>query len=229
MCGRFNIISDPLTRLIMEIVNGELGSVELETRYNIAPTEPIPVLLKTAEGAWDLKDMRWWLVPFWSDQPSTKYTMFNAKSETLKSTQAFREPFQRRRCIIPASGYYEWSRQGNVKVPYHIAPQDEPGFVFAGLWDRWRGDDQVLDSCAIVTGDAPENMRDIHARIPIALSREEIFQWLDLESSEETLASVLASTLKMPVAITPVSSYVGNSRNKDERCIEPLGETRVVK
>ena len=114
-------------------------------------------------------------------------------------------------------------------MPYHIAPQDEPGFVFAGLWDRWRGDDQVLDSCAIVTGDAPENMRDIHARIPIALSRKEIFQWLDLESSEETLASVLASTLKMPVTITPVSGYVGNSRNKDERCIEPLGETRVVK
>ena len=228
MCGRFNIISDPLTQLIMEIVNGQLGPFELETQYNIAPTEPVPVLLKTEAGIWDLREMRWWLVPFWADKPSTKYTMFNAKSETLSKSRAFREPFQRRRCIIPASGYYEWSRQGNIKVPNHIQPQEENGFAFAGLWDRWRRDDQVIESCTIITGAAPDSMKDVHGRIPIHLSRDEIQSWLNPDSSSQALAELLVPALRMPLSITPVSSYVGNSRNKDERCIEPLGETRIV-
>ena len=228
MCGRYNIISDPLTQFIMSIVNGELGSIELETRYNIAPTESVPVLLRSDAGTWELRDMRWWLVPFWASEPSTKYTMFNAKSETLNKSRAFKEPFSRRRCIIPASGYYEWTKQGSIKVPYHIKPQEESGFAFAGLWDRWRRGDRVIESCTIITGRAPESISDIHARIPIHLTQAEIGEWLGSNTSPEMLTALLSPRLRMPLSVIPVSNYVGNARNKDQRCIEPLGDTRIV-
>jgi len=228
VCGRFNIISDPLTQFIMDIVNGELNGINIETRYNIAPTEQVPVLLQTTGSTWDLREMRWWLVPFWADGPSTKYTMFNAKSETLSKSHAFSEPFQRRRCIIPASGYYEWTREGGIKVPHHIQPAADAGFAFAGLWDRWRSDESMLESCTIITGAAPENMQETHARVPIHLSREEIPRWLDPGATRESLVKLLNPSLRMPLSVTPLSSYVGNARNKDERCIEPLGESRVI-
>ena len=91
MCGRFNIISDPLTQMIMQIVAGQVP-IELETQYNIAPTQQVPVILKSSEGEWLVNDMRWWLVPYWANEPSSKYSMFNARSEGLASSRAYREP-----------------------------------------------------------------------------------------------------------------------------------------
>jgi putative SOS response-associated peptidase YedK len=226
MCGRFNIISDPLTQMIMDIVNGvfEKSPSSIETRYNIAPTEPVLVLLKTENGGWELKDMRWWLIPSWSKEVSSKYTMFNAKSETLTKSRAFSLPFERKRCIVPVSGYYEWTTEGGLKSPHLIKPASKNGFAFAGLWDKWRQGDQVIESCTIITGAAPDSMKDIHRRIPIHLSRNEIDPWLSTESSQKELLALLSPHLRMPLTITPLSSYVGNSRNKDERCIEPLSD-----
>ncbi|MDG1206482.1 MAG: SOS response-associated peptidase [Pseudomonadales bacterium] len=227
MCGRFNIISDPLTQMIMEIVAGQV-TIKLETQYNIAPTQQVPVLLKSAGGEWLVNDMRWWLVPYWSSEPSSKYSMFNARSEGLASSRAYQEPFKRRRCIVPASSYYEWAKQGGQKVPYLIAPERDSGFAFAGLWDRWEKQGQVIESCTIITGAAPAGMIGIHNRIPIHLSKHEIDQWLDASASAQDLTALLDPVLKFPVLVTPVSSYVGNSRNKDERCVEPLGEPIVI-
>ena len=166
MCGRFNITSDPLTRLLLEITGQEFV---LADRYNIAPTEDVPVLMKTSAGAWSLQDMRWWLVPYWSPEPSTKYSMFNAKSETLATSRAFKEPFKTRRCIVPASGYFEWIRQGDRKLPMYITPEEANGFAFAALWDRWNRDDRVIHSCTIITAAAPDAIRHIHHRIPVHL------------------------------------------------------------
>ena len=214
----------------MDIVNGEFedGPLDIETRYNIAPTENVPVLLKNEEGQWQAKDMRWWLVPSWSKEVSSKYTMFNAKSETLSSSRAFRLPFERKRCIIPVSGYYEWTKQGKVKVPYSIQPAQEKGFLFAGLWDRWKRGDSVIESCTIITGTAPDSMKDIHPRVPIHLSPEEIDLWLGAKTDRSSLTALLSPHLRMPLNITPVSSYVSNSRNKDALCLEALGETKKV-
>ena len=225
MCGRFNIIDDPLTQLLVEITGQNFS---IETRFNIAPTEQIPVLMKTLEKDWALRDMRWWLVPYWAKEPTTKYSMFNAKSETLTRSSAFREPFKKRRCIIPAAGYYEWKKEGSIKVPYYITPVDDAGFAFAGLWDRWRGDDQVLESCTIVTAAAPESMKGIHNRIPVHLTRDQVKEWVDTEASAEELKELLAPEIRFPLSVTPMSTYVNNARNKDDRCIEPLGETVTV-
>lgn len=242
MCGRFNIIADPLTQLLMKIVNGELGGIALQDRYNLAPTDDVPVLLRTQGGEWRLQNMRWWLVPSWSPAPSSKYTMFNAKSETLAKSRAFSTPFARQRCIVPASGYYEWRKEasgtsttsttsttsGSSKTPYLIEPELEQGFAFAGLWDHWERDGQRIDSCTIITGAAPDSMRSLHHRVPIHLTPSEVDRWLNLDTEASELTSILSPRLRGPVRVTPVSSYVGNSRHKDARCVEPLGDGEII-
>lgn len=224
MCGRFNVTSDPVGQLILEITGR--GFV-IEPRFNIAPTEDIPVVIATDDG-WDVREMRWWLVPYWSDGPSTKYAMFNAKSETLDKSRAFRDPFARRRCVIPASGYYEWQKEGDRKLPLYMTPEDGGAFAFAGLWDRWRRDDQVIESCTIITTAATESMRPIHNRMPVQLSREEIAKWVNADADPETLKRLMLPALKAPVRVTPVSTIVNNARNKDERCIEPIGDDSII-
>jgi putative SOS response-associated peptidase YedK len=228
MCGRFKIIADPITQLIMKIVNGELGDLALEDRYNIAPTDDVPVLLRTKGGEWRLQNMRWWLVPAWSPAPSSKYTMFNAKSETLAKSRAFSTPFARQRCIIPASGYYEWRKEAATKVPYLIEPDLERGFAFAGLWDHWERNGQRIDSCTIITGAAPDSMRGLHHRVPIHLTKNEVDRWLNLDTEATELTTILSPRLRGPVRVTPVSSYVGNSRHKDPRCAEPIGDSKII-
>lgn len=228
MSGRFNVTSDPLNQLIVEITGR--GFV-VETRFNIAPTEQVPVLVKNRADEWHLRDMRWWLVPWFSAGPSTKYSMFNAKSETLTRSRAFRDPFARRRCIVPATGYYEWRLEGTIKVPYYITPESGTGFAFAGLWDRWQKGDDTVESCTIITGAAPEAMKAIHDRIPVNLDTDAVHTWMSIDTDKDTLVSLLAPAvtgLRTPLVVTPVSTYVNNARHKDARVIEPIAEATVL-
>ncbi len=225
MCGRLNVTSDPVGQLILEITGR--GFV-IEPRYNVAPTEDIPVILQSGDGEWDIRDMRWWLVPYWSDGPSNRYAMFNAKSETVSGSRAFREPFAKRRCIIPASGYYEWRKEGAQKVPFYMTPEDGGAFAFAGLWDRWRRDDQVIESCTIITTAAPEPMTSIHNRMPVQLTRDEVAAWVNADTDAESLKAMMNPRLKFDIRVTPVSTIVNNARNKDERCVEPISEPWVI-
>ena len=222
MCGRFNVVSAPLTQFIMEILDSDTPVPHLSTEYNIAPTEQVQVVYTEADRRC-LASMRWWLVPHWAPEPSTKYSMFNAKSETLATSRAFRDSFKSRRCIVPVSGYYEWRTEQSVKVPYYVEADADKGLALAGLWDRWEKDERVVYSCTIVTAEAPQSMQALHRRIPVHLNRAEITQWLAAETDTESLAALLAPTLRVPLKITPVSSYVNNARHKDSRCVEPTG------
>ena len=226
MCGRFNIIDDPLTQLIMEITG---QSWAIETEYNVAPTQHVPVVVYDNDSQqFDLRRMRWWLTPYWSNGPATKYSMFNAKSETLEKSRAYKEPFRRRRCIVPASGYYEWKKEGQLKLPYYMEPEDEAGFAFAGLWDRWTGEDEVVESCTIVTAAAPDSMKSVHHRIPVHLTEDEARQWVNNATSAEELHNLMRPEVRMNIRVTPVSTVVNNARNKDDRCVEPLGESITI-
>lgn len=240
MCGRFNVIDDPMTQLLMEIT-GQMDW-HIETELNIAPTQQVPVIRfgdslsdgkapdeKAPDGKeWSVSPMRWWLVPYWSPEPSTKYSMFNAKSETLKKSRAFSEPFKKRRCIVPVTGYYEWKKEGGIKVPYYIESADDSGFAFAGLWDRWHRGDQVVESFTIITAAAPEGMKWLHHRIPVHLTSEQAKTWVNAGTAEAELDKLMLPELRTTIQVTPVSTYVNNARNKDDRCIEPLGERRVI-
>ncbi|MEJ6685560.1 MAG: SOS response-associated peptidase [SAR86 cluster bacterium] len=224
MCGRFNVVSAPLTQFVMEILGSDSPVPDLPTEYNIAPTEQVQVVY-TGSDRRSLAAMRWWLVPHWAPEPSSKYSMFNAKSETLATSRAFRDAFKSRRCIVPVSGYYEWRTEQGIKVPYYVEADADNGLALAGLWDRWEKAERVIYSCTIVTAAAPQSMQALHRRIPVHLNRAEITQWLDMETAAEPLAALLAPTLRVPLTITPVSPYVNNARHKDSRCVEPTGSS----
>jgi putative SOS response-associated peptidase YedK len=220
MCGRFNVSSDPLTVLLMELVGLPHPGPD---NPNAAPTETIQVLRIGETGEPELVPMRWWLTPYWSDGPSTRYSMFNAKSETAHRSPAFREPFRKRRCVVPVSGFYEWVRQNNQKLPYYIRPHDQPGLLLAGLWDRWRNPDsgEVLESFAVLTVPAAPGMAFVHDRQPLMLSIEDARAWMD--PGREDVKTLIGSELPIDMDAVPVSTYVNNARNKDARCTDPIG------
>jgi putative SOS response-associated peptidase YedK len=228
MCGRFNVTSDPLTVLLMELVGLPHPGPD---NHNAAPTETIVVLRLTEDGDPELVPMRWWLTPYWSKGPSTKYSMFNAKSETAAKSPAFREPFRKRHCVVPVSGFYEWVRQqsadGPKKLPYYIRPHEqggeEGGLLLAGLWDRWRNPetDEPLESFTILTVPAAPGMEFVHKRQPLMLSVEDARRWMD--PSADDFEDMIGSDLPLDVDAVPVSTYVNNARNKDARCVDPIG------
>ena len=142
MCGRFNVSTSPLSDLLLELIGMPHPGPD---NVNTAPTETVVVLRINDAGKPELAPMRWWLTPYWSKTPKSKYSMFNAKSETADTSAAFREPLRRRRCVVPVSGFYEWVRRradasgrSTRGMPYYIVPSRQGGLLLAGLWDRWR-------------------------------------------------------------------------------------------
>jgi putative SOS response-associated peptidase YedK len=166
MCGRYALHSNP------DVVALEFGLDALPDfapRGNIAPTTS--VLIVRREGA---ALARWGLVPRWSSDPAIGTKLINARAETLGAKPSFRDAYHRRRCLIPANGFYEWKRQGELRQPYYVHPAHGELFAFAGLWDRWRD----TESCTIVTTAANSAMRAIHERMPVIIAREHYAGWL---------------------------------------------------
>lgn len=210
MCGRFNVSDDPLTQGLLE----ELGiTARLHTRYNIAPTEDIQVIL-SENGAARLRSMLWWLTPSWVKEPSTKYSMFNARAETLTHSPAFRGPFKRQRCIVPASSFIEWQTQEGHKVPYDIRPLSS-AFAFAGIWDHWGQGAEGFYSCAIITTEATASFRPIHNRQPVMLPHDCLQRWLDPAIECEALMDLLQPMLPAPLEVFESSEQINNSRHKE--------------
>ncbi len=161
--------------------------------------------------------------------------MFNAKSETVDQSRAFREPFHKRRCVVPVSGFYEWvrsrTRRGDgARLPYYIHPHSLPGLLLAGVWDRWRSRDggEVLESFAILTTRASAGLEFVHDRQPVMLSVADARRWLACDTPVDELKGMLGSVLPVDLDAVPVSTYVNNARNKEARCIEPIGEPVAV-
>lgn len=216
MCGRFNVIDNPeLQRLLRQ-----LGvDVSLPSRSNIAPTEAIAMVRQRGHDR-ELAELRWWLTPAWASQVDQKYAMFNARSETIASSRAFGEAFKRRRGIVPMSSFIEWRKQGSVKQPYLIAACDQ-ALAVAAVWERWQGDDQVLESCALLTTAAAPEFEPYHKRMPVVLGEDEFERWLDPQVTVATNDAIFASQLKHPLRVQPLSLAVNNARNKDPALLQP--------
>lgn len=209
MCGRYNIIDDPLTQALMST----LGiSAHLTTSYNIAPTEQVPVVYRENGENW-LRNMRWWLVPHWSAGPSGKYSLFNARAETLNSSKLFHRPFKQNRAILPASSFIEWQKRGKQKLPYDICPSDS-AIAFAGVWDYWERGDRMIYSCTIITTEAPPQFQHIHSRIPVMLKAEEFDQWLDPTQKTKDLEHLLESRLPVPLHVIPCDTALNDTHHK---------------
>ncbi|MCL7454392.1 MAG: SOS response-associated peptidase [Anaerolineae bacterium] len=222
MCGRFTLTT-PDQDLAVQFNLPEIP--DLKPRYNIAPTQPVAVVRLPAEGSSrELALVHWGLIPFWADDPKIGARMINARAETAADKPAFRAAFRRRRCLVPADGFYEWQKQNGPKQPYYIHMADGTPFAFAGLWERWQGpDDTVIDSCTLLTTEPNDLIRSLHNRMPVILQPQHYDLWLD-PSLED--ASVLKPLLR-PYAsgvmdAYPVSRWVNKPENEGPACIEPL-------
>ncbi|HEX6558513.1 MAG TPA: SOS response-associated peptidase [Longimicrobiales bacterium] len=226
MCGRFTVTADG------ETIRGEFGLVEVpfdyRPRYNVAPMQDVLAVVQhggEARAGW----MRWGLVPGWADDPAIGARMINARSETIDEKSAFREAFERRRCLIVADGFYEWRHVGNVKIPMRIRRKDEGLFAFAGLWERWsRHGREPLISCTILTTAPAASIAHIHDRMPVMLSRTAREQWLDRDTAADALKSLLVPAADEDIVAYPVSTLINHVDNDAPECIEPAQPTSAA-
>lgn len=219
MCGRYELHTHPAA---LALAFGLPHPPDITPRYNIAPMQNVPVIRRAADGARELAQVRWGLVPRWAKDPSIGARMINARGETIAIKSAFRRPFERHRCLIPADGFYEWKTlPGGRKVPFHVTMKDGRPFAFAGLAERWLGaDGEVIDSCAIVTTAANALLRPVHERMPVIVAPGDYERWLDV--SGEPPLDVVAPFASEAMAMQPVSTRVNSVRNDDPGLLAPV-------
>lgn len=240
MCGRFVSASPPGE--IARYFDAEAPEAALEPSYNVAPTNDVYVVL--ADGRTRrVTPMHWGLVPRWAKDPSVGNRMINARAETLASKGAFKPAFQKRRCLVPADGFYEWKAVPGQKrkQPVYIHRPDGEPLAFAGLWEVWRDPDAsteerdagggTLRSCTIITGEPNETVRPVHDRMPVILPRSQWDTWLDPELQDlDVLGRLLVPAPPSLVTLRPVSTEVNNVRNKGAHLIdeaEPVTDSEV--
>ena len=218
MCGRFALFASPeLTAEYFALAEAP----SLAAHYNVTPGQDIAAVRVDRAGARRLHALRWGLVPFWAKDLGLGRRLINARLDSIADKPAFREALTRRRCLIPASGFYEWGVDpAGKKQPFFIRPRAEPLLAMAGLWERWRPQGgEPLETCVIVTTEANAVLAPIHDRMPVVLSRAAQDIWLDPSSDVATITELAA---KGPELETwAVGTAVNDPRNDDERVIAP--------
>lgn len=224
MCGRFNVTSDPMTELFMDFVGQPF---EGTTNYNTAPRQQAWIIRKDDADERQPVEAQWWLIPNWVKEESYKYSMFNARSEKAAKSPAFRGPFRSQRCVVPITGFYEWVNRNGQKQPYFVHAPENNGLLLAGLWDRWYNPNtnEPLDSFTILTTDVVPDLKFLHHRQPVMLSKNDAQTWLEKSTSGEDLQDLCRSSLPYDMYVSPVSPYVNNVRNHGEECVEIIGDT----
>lgn len=220
MCGRYNL---RLTNREMQVFFDLFREPEWSPRYNIAPTQTVIAIRKQDEG-WSADRLRWGLVPFWAKDLSIGSRMINARSETVDTSKAFRPALKARRCIIPASGFYEWEKLDKKnKQPWHIFPKSDPVFAFAGLWESWTSPEGTpVETCTIITTEANDFMARMHDRMPVVLSRVATDAWLDPSTTIGAAKSLCVPCDNDLMDRNAVSTLVNNVRNESPDCINSL-------
>jgi putative SOS response-associated peptidase YedK len=222
MCGRFALPTP-------EELTGHFSvkkSLDLAPRYNIAPSQDIAAIrLIPHTSVREIAMLRWGLIPFWAKDRKIGYKMINARAESVADKPAFRVAFRQRRCLIPASGFFEWNHKNETKQPYFIRLKDSNILAFAGLWEHWAGKDgEVIDSCTIITTGANETVGNIHDRMPVIIEPELYDRWLDPETKEKSLLSLFAPFPNKKILAYPVGIEVNNPKNDNLNCLEELKE-----
>ena len=233
MCGRFT------QRYTWEEVHASLSltgaAANLRSRYNVAPGQEVAAVRSDKDGRL-LSMLRWGLIPSWAKEPSVGYKLINSRAETASAKPAFREAWGARRCLIPADGFYEWSRRGAVRQPWLIGLRNGGLFAFAGLWERWTvphggrrttslaefGPGAAIETCTILTTAANEIVAPIHNRMPAILPSEAFDRWL----AGETVPLVPYPPETM--AVHPVGTPVNKLANDDPRCVEPVAAAQLT-
>lgn len=218
MCGRYRLARKK--EILAETFAVE-NDVDWIPRYNVAPGQNVAVVRQDAtRPGRSFSLMRWGLIPFWAKDANAGYKMINARAETLTEKPAFREPMQSRRCLIPADGFYEWSKKDKEKSPYCFALADDSIFAFAGIWDRWKNPKgEPVETCSIITTSPNSLVADIHDRMPVILERNSYDIWLDpgLKRADDLLG-LLQPYRSDTMRRYRVSSRVNHVKNEDPEC-----------
>lgn len=223
MCGRFTLQVD--AELLAEIFGlSEIPAFPLEARYNIAPTQLVPVVRRFPDLGDRLDLLRWGLIPSWTKQAPSGPPLINARSETAAEKPAFRHAVKRRRCLIPASGFYEWRREGEAKVPLYIRLKDGSPMAFAGIWEAWTPPEgPAVESFSILTTAANDLLAAIHDRMPVLIDPADRPAWLNAEVVDpDWLKQLFRPFPAGLMEMFAVSSLVNSSRNNSPELIVPL-------
>jgi putative SOS response-associated peptidase YedK len=231
MCGRYVISSSPeaLRRLF-----GYAEQPNYPARYNVAPTQPVPVVINghiNGHGGRHFRLMRWGLLPAWVKDPRKFALVINARSDTVQDKPAFRNALQRRRCLLPADGYYEWQDAGDRKRPFFIHRRDHAPIAFAGLAETWTGPNgEELDTVAIVTTAAAGEMAQLHHRVPVTIEPADFDRWLDCRAFDATAALALLVAPKAGLFTWhEVSNAVNRVANDSEQLILPISAEEATR
>lgn len=218
MCGRFAFYSPSEAAAALF---GVASSLQVQPRYNIAPTQAVAAVRNGDEG-YELALLRWGLVPFWAKDPSIGNRMINARAETVAEKPAYRAAFRHRRCVVLADGFYEWRKRGDAKTPYFISLASGAPFALAGLWENWTDKEsgESLQTTTLITTEANAFMRVLHHRMPVVLEPDAASEWLG--GSVEPMQQAVDRTPRLKA--WPVDRRVNNARNEGAELIDAAGE-----
>jgi putative SOS response-associated peptidase YedK len=218
MCGRFALIVD--ASVLADVFDVDPPR-DFTPRFNIAPTQEVPIVRADQTGSRECSLVRWGLVPSWSKDEKIGARMINARSETAAEKPSFRSAIKTRRCLVPASGFYEWVQGPGGKQPHFIHFADARVFAFAGLWERWsKGTGDPLDTFTILTTAPNDLMADLHDRMPVILPRASYTEWLEPRPlSPDRLQEMLSPPPADGMEAYPVTTHVNRPANDDAECI----------
>jgi len=222
VCGRFTLSAEP-TAIADHFDLDE--APELRARFNVAPGQSIATIFLSGEDRRTILCWRrWGLVPSWAKDQKIGSRLINARAETVSEKPSFRTALRRRRCLVPADGFYEWAGTRGSKQPYFIGLDGRAPFAFAGLWERWTDPEgEALESCTLLTTEATEHLSGLHGRMPVIVDPNDYGLWMDPEVQEPDLVSpVIDRNLGGALEFYPVSAHVNDVRHDDPRCLEAI-------
>lgn len=219
MCGRYSLTATP----DQIAVDFQLRrQARFEPSFNIAPAQKILNIVELEDGSRKAVHLFWGLVPAWAKTAKNSSHLINARVETVREKPSFRAAFKHRRCLIPATGFFEWAKYEKGKQAFNIHHPDHRLFAFAGLWEQWQHETETLYSCTIITTAATAFMQAIHDRMPVIIRPEHYQQWLDKNTDADQAFGLLDNQAYADLVATPVSSWVNNPLHDDERCIKAI-------
>ncbi len=219
MCGRYTL-TKPIKN-IKSHFNIQQTQFDFKPRYNIAPTQNLPVVLNQNENV-QLVEMSWGLIPNWAKDSKRASNLINARAETVHEKPSFRDAFKSKRCLVPADGFIEWKAGGKDKQAYYIFQKSKELFAFAGIWSQWSNANQTILTYSIITTEANERLQSIHHRMPVILSVDDYQLWLKQDSSIGDLRSLLKPCPEDLLDTHLLSNTVNNARNDRPECLEPF-------
>ncbi|NNE43859.1 MAG: SOS response-associated peptidase [Gemmatimonadetes bacterium] len=229
MCGRYTLRTDKTNLAAALEIPEDAFPEDLAPRYNIAPTELVPILIQDTEVRVTLH--RWGLVPSWAKDRNMGSRLINARRETITQKPSFRDAFRERRCLVVADGFYEWLEveKRKPKIPHYIHLKGGGPFTFAGLWSKWRDPDgPELYTCTIITTEPNDLVRRVHDRMPVIIPPERRSTWLDPANGDETeLQALLEPYDQDHMEMYPVTTYVNSPGNEGDLCIEPASDWQL--